>query len=128
MLRTTRFCVWSYRWAVPAMVAAIFLISLINLTGTRAKEGLVSYIISTSVVYMVLIPLILSVLQTPQTVRFALTMGQTRRSLWAELPCVTLAFTLFLDTGLCAAFPCSAACFWGSGCRGFLFPPSLCCL
>ena len=68
MLRTTRFCVWSYRWAVPAMVAAIFLISLINLTGTRAKESLVSYIISTSVVYMVLIPLILSVLQTPQTV------------------------------------------------------------
>ncbi len=128
MLRTTRFCVWSYRWAVPAMVAAIFLISLINLTGTRAKESLVSYIISTSVVYMVLIPLILSVLQTPQTVRFALTMGQTRRSLWAELPCVTLAFTLFLDTGLCAALPCSAACFWGSGCRGFLSPPSLCCL
>ena len=113
MLRTTRFCVWSYRWAVPAMVAAIFLISLINLTGTRAKESLVSYIISTSVVYMVLIPLILSVLQTPQTVRFALTMGQTRRSLWAELPCVTLAFTLFLDTGLCAAFAVQCRLFLG---------------
>ena len=128
MLRTTRFCVWSYRWAVPAMVAAIFLISLINLTGTRAKESLVSYIISTSVVYMVLIPLILSVLQTPQTVRFALTMGQTRRSLWAELPCVTLAFTLFLDTGLCAAFAVQCRLFLGQWVPGVLSPPSLCWL
>lgn len=125
MLRTTRFCVWSYRWAVPAMVAAIFLISLINLTGTRAKEGLVSYIISTSVVYMVLIPLILSVLQTPQTVRFALTMGQTRRSLWAELPCVTLAFTLFLDTGLCAAFAVQCRLFLGQWVPG-VCPRRLC--
>ncbi len=122
MLRTTRFCVWSYRWAVPAMVAAIFLISLINLTGTRAKEGLVSYIISTSVVYMVLIPLILSVLQTPQTVRFALTMGQTRRSLCAELPCVTLAFTLFLDTGLCAAFAVQCRLFLGQWVPGVFVP------
>ena len=122
MLRTTRFCVWSYRWAVPAMVAAIFLISLINLTGTRAKESLVSYIIRTRGVYMVLIPIILSVLQTPQTVRFALTMGQTRRSLWAELPCVTLAFTLFLDTGLCAAFAVQCRLFLGQWVPGVFVP------
>ena len=101
MLRTTRFCVWSYRWAVPAMVAAIFLISLINLTGTRAKESLVSYIISTSVVYMVLIPLILSVLQTPQTVRFALTMGQTRPVSYTHLERYTRPGQIMRMGGAC---------------------------
>ena len=97
MLKTTRFCVWSYRWAVPGMMAVIFFISLINLTGSRAREGMTGYIISMGIVYLTLIPFLLSFIQTPQTVRFALTMGQTRRSLWAELPCITLALALFAD-------------------------------
>ena len=104
MLKTTRFCVWSYRWAVPGMMAVIFLISLINLTGSRAREGMTGYITSMGIMYLTLIPFLLSALQMPQTVRFSLTMGQTRRGLWAELPCITLALALFMDAGMCAVF------------------------
>ena len=113
MLKTTRFCVWSYRWAVPGMMAVIFFISLINLTGSRAREGMTGYIISMGIVYLTLIPFLLSFIQTPQTVRFALTMGQTRRSLWAELPCITLALALFADAGMCAVFVVQCRIFLG---------------
>ena len=113
MLKTTRFCVWSYRWAVPGMMAVVFLISLINLTGSRAREGMTGYITSMGIMYLTLIPFLLSALQMPQTVRFSLTMGQTRRGLWAELPCITLALALFMDAGMCAVFAAQCRIFLG---------------
>lgn len=113
MLKTTRFCLWSYRWAVPALMGVIFLIMLINLAGSRTKEGMTGYITSMGVMYMTLIPFLLSAMQMPQTVRFALTMGQTRRRLWAEMPCVTIAMTLFMDAGMCAMFALQCRIFLG---------------
>lgn len=113
MLKTTRFCVWSYRWAVPGMAAVVFLISLINLTGSHAREAMTGYITSMGILYLTLVPFLFSVLQTPQTVRFALTMGQTRRSLWAELPCITLGLALFADAGMCAVFAVQCRIFLG---------------
>lgn len=113
MLKTTRFCIWSYRWAVPAIMGIIFLVTLINLTGSRTREGMTGYITSIGIMYLTLLPFLLSAVQTPQTVRFALTMGQTRRRLWAELPCVTVALTLFMDAGMCATFSLQCRIFLG---------------
>ncbi len=113
MLKTTRFCLWSYRWAVPAMMGIIFLVMLINLTGSRTREGMTGYISSMGIMYLTLLPFLFSAMQTPSTVRFALTMGQTRRRLWVEMPCVTVALTLFMDIGMCAMFALQCRIFLG---------------
>ena len=113
MLKTTRFCLWSYRWAVLAMMGIVFLLMLINLTGSRTREGMTRYISSMGIMYLTLLPFLFSAVQTPSTVRFALTMGQTRRRLWVEMPCVTVALTLFIDIGICAIFALQCRIFLG---------------
>lgn len=97
MLKTTRFTLWSYRWALPGMALVLLFVTYCNILGGSGERDVVSYASGMISTYLVLIPFMISMMSINNTVHFALTMGQPRRAFSLELPLLNLSFTLLLD-------------------------------
>lgn len=97
MLKTTRFTLWSYRWAMPGMVLVLVFVTFCNVMGGSGERNVVDYASGMLSTYLVMIPFLIGMLSINNSVHFALTMGQTRRAFSLELPLLNLAFTLLLD-------------------------------
>ena len=96
MLKTTRFTLWSYRLALPAMMAIILFVTYCNLMGNERSDA-ASYASGMLSSYLVMMPFVINLVSISTTVQFSLTMGQTRRALAAELPVLNLAFTALME-------------------------------
>ncbi len=96
MLKTTRFTLWSYRLALPAMLVVVLFVTYCNIMGGGPRD-VVSYASGMLSSYLVMLPFTINLLSINATVQFSLSMGQTRRGLTAELPVLNLVFTALMD-------------------------------
>lgn len=96
MLKTTRFTLWSYRWALPGMVGVMLFVTFCNILSNPARDihGYASGMISS---YLLFIPFMITMLSVSSTLQFSISMGQPRRKLMLELPVLNLVFTALLD-------------------------------